>query len=310
MTHEVTYTASMSSYEAIAARAIRMLGTRMYRSKDGWPRDMKPVDAYINTLAGDRARAISSVLRNIDSPHVPNRYFGGRLAESLCNPIEESETKQAESILRAICGKVAHEGDERVLTQYVRAIGMGAAYSSFVVPRLLELSRSELFNVRLCATQSLNMAQLDDTYGAVVIERLIRLSSDAEAEIRNWATFALATGDDLDHESLSIRAALVQRLQDPDMEVRDEAIDGLANRGDERGIIPLLKRLRMVSVTNLNVRSAGTYGDPLFYEDLVRVAATYPANEYDHWAQLRCNLDPAIRAATPDFDTYENSLHD
>jgi len=293
----------MSSFETTEARVIRMLGTRMYRSKDGWPRDMEPVDAYIDELTKDRTKAISSVLRNVDSPHAANRYFAGRLAEFLCNPIEENETKQAESMLRAICGKVAHEGDERVLTQYVSAIGNGTTSFSFVIPRLLELSRSDLFNVRLAATQELNLALLDDVYDEDVVERLIKLSSDEELEIRNWATFALGTsymsGDDVSHEDPAICEALVKRLKDPYLEARDEAIDGLAARGDERGIAALQKRLRMVTVTNLNVRSAGTYGNPLFYEDLVRVATKYPANEYDHWAQLRCNPDPNIRASAP-----------
>jgi len=303
----------MSSFEAVEARAIRMLGTRMYRSKDGWPRDMKLVDAYIETLASDHVMAVSSVLRNIDSTHATNRYFGGRLADFLCNPIEADKIKQAESMLRAICGRVAHEGDERVLTQYVSAIGNGTTQFSFVIPRLLEVSSSDLFSVRLAATQELDFAQLDDVYDEDVSQRLIKLSSDAESEIRNWATFALGasymSGDDVSHEDPAICEALVRRLNDACLEARDEAIDGLAARGDERGKPALQKRLRMVTITNLNVRSAGTYADPVFYEDLVLVVTKYPVNEYDKWAQLRCNPDAEIRAATPDFDTYENNLN-
>lgn len=308
MRYKNSYTAGMSSFEAVEARVIKMLHTRMYRSKDGWPRDMKPVDDYMSKLAADRAAAVSSVLRNIDDAHVANRYFGGRLAEFLCNPIEADQTKQAESILRAICGKVGHESDERVLAQYVCAIGNGVGDFSFVIPRILELSKSRLFNVRLCTARELYFAMVDDKYGVAATERLIGLSSDEEPEIRNWATFALGASYDEDErqEDAAIAEALVERLKDPYLEARDEAIDGLAVRGDKRGIAALQKRLRMVTVTNLNVRSAGTYADPVFYDDLVRAAEAYTPNEYDAWAQRRCNPDPAIRAATPDFDTFQN----
>ena len=76
------------------------------------------------------------------------------------------------------------------------------------------------------------------------IRALIELSSDADMEVRNWATFGL--GSQIDSDTPEIRDALVARVQETDLEIRGEALAGLARRGDERVIAPLLKEIEFL----------------------------------------------------------------
>jgi HEAT repeat protein len=71
---------------------------------------------------------------------------------------------------------------------------------------------------------------------------LIRLSADSEPKVRDWATFGLARQTEQDFPQL--RAALADRLADDDPDTLAEAIHGLAVRGDEQAVQPLVSALR------------------------------------------------------------------
>src|SRR4051812_16530540 len=74
----------------------------------------------------------------------------------------------------------------------------------------------------------------DDT----AVDALVELSSDEDSDVRDWATFGL--GSQIDRDTPQIREALAARIGDPDPDTHDEAVLGLARRGDERSIAPLL----------------------------------------------------------------------
>jgi len=59
------------------------------------------------------------------------------------------------------------------------------------------------------------------------VETLVELSGDPAPRVRDWATFGLGS----------------QIVEDPDEDTRVEALRGLAARGDERAIPPLLVEL-------------------------------------------------------------------
>jgi len=69
----------------------------------------------------------------------------------------------------------------------------------------------------------------------------VELSGDPAPRVRDWATFGL--GSQIDRDDTQVRDALMARLEDPDEDTRVEALRGLAARGDERAIPPLLVEL-------------------------------------------------------------------
>jgi HEAT repeat protein len=64
------------------------------------------------------------------------------------------------------------------------------------------------------------------------------LAADEDSDVRDWATFGLAQQITLD--TPAIREVLARRLTDSDDDTRAEAIVGLAERGDERAVAPLV----------------------------------------------------------------------
>jgi|GEM_PF-609564 len=102
---------------------------------------------------------------------------------------------------------------------------------------------------------------------------LIELSCDEDDEIRNWATFGLARQIDLDTEY--IREALMKCLDDSFDAVRGEALYGLATRGDERVIEPLIKEFYYISEAeewwDYAFEAAIDMPDPRLYTALVAV---------------------------------------
>ncbi len=79
---------------------------------------------------------------------------------------------------------------------------------------------------------------LDDN---LAVDALVELSADPDEDVRDWATFGLGT--QIDRDDAEVRAALIARLDDAHDDTRAEAICGLAVRGDDRVIPPLLIQL-------------------------------------------------------------------
>jgi hypothetical protein len=119
------------------------------------------------------------------------------------------------------------------------------------------------------------------------VKALIELSRDEDDEIRNWATFGLAQQIDLDTKY--IREALIKCLDDSFDAVRGEALHGLATRGDERVIEPLIKELYYISeakeLWGYAFEAAVDMPDPRLYAALVAVLDSGVGD---------CNLDQAI----------------
>jgi HEAT repeat protein len=105
---------------------------------------------------------------------------------------------------------------------------------------------------------------------------LIKLSGDEDADTRNWATFAL--GSLSEEDSPVIRDALVARLTDANDEVRGEAILGLAKRGDERAVQPLLRELSETDVMMLAIEAAEEMPRGEFVPHLEALCAVDPSS--------------------------------
>ncbi|MFL5844324.1 MAG: HEAT repeat domain-containing protein [Solirubrobacteraceae bacterium] len=91
-------------------------------------------------------------------------------------------------------------------------------------------------NVRYAVVYGLLMHDVDSAVSA-----LIELSRDPDSHVRDWATFGL--GSQIERDTPAVRAALAARLSDEDEDTREEAICGLAARGDDRAVRPMLELL-------------------------------------------------------------------
>jgi hypothetical protein len=115
---------------------------------------------------------------------------------------------------------------------------------------------------------------------------LVALSGDVDADTRDWATFAL--GSLSEEDSPAIRDALAARLNDADDDVRAEAIAGLAQRCDERVVLPLLQELGLSEVGSLAIEAAGAMPRPEFIPHLEALHAAHPGDKTIEEALCRC----------------------
>lgn len=111
------------------------------------------------------------------------------------------------------------------------------------------------------------------------IQTLIKLSGDPDGTVRDWATFALGTQTKADSEE--IREALFARIANNDPCALEEALVGLALRGDERIIFPLVKALSGDKVSGLVIEAAEAIADSRLYPALVALRKTLPRTEFD-----------------------------
>jgi methionyl-tRNA formyltransferase len=192
-------------------------------------------------LSADRdpaARSVSAYV--LGQLGVPARTQPGESARALERMADEEHHPE---VLAAIAGAFGNLGEPH-----------GTEW-------LLRLHRHPDASVRDAVADAL--AGRDDPRA---LEALISLSADPDARIRDLATFALGALAPADTPAL--RAALAERLDDDDPETAAEAMHGLALRGDERAVEPLLRRLG----------AGGGAGDPLWTrhaleEATIRLAA-------------------------------------
>lgn len=144
------------------------------------------------------------------------------------------------------------EKDSTILSAI--GIALGHIHDSRAIKPLVKLKNHPCADVRYGVT--FGISGYEDTEA---IQTLIELSSDEDTDVRNWATFGL--GSQINTNTVAIREALFKRLEDEDHEIRGEALVGLATRGDERVIEPLIKELSSDSVGILAVEAAKEIGD-------------------------------------------------
>lgn len=136
------------------------------------------------------------------------------------------------------------------------------------------------------------------------LETLIKLSADSEPEVRDWATFGLARQTEQDFPQL--RDALADRLADDDPDTLAEAIHGLAVRGDERAIQPLLDALQLPpQVSDPNVIAEALYALVLATADIW--LHPHLTAERDSWLEDAPDddLPDNLRAALARYATTE-----
>jgi len=139
-----------------------------------------------------------------------------------------------------------------------------------------------------------------DPPAAQAVEALILLSADADPQIRDWATFGL--GSQLDVDGERVRDALAARLTDDEGDTAGEALVGLARRGDQRTLAPLLAWLA-ADPGNLIVEAAAELGAAEALPALLRL-------KHAGWQQNDARpsvLDDAIQACSAGMETGSQS---
>jgi HEAT repeat protein len=206
-------------------------------------------------------------------------------AIALCESADSSERELGVDILaqgrafqktfghravRALLELLENEPNPRVL----HAIGMALGHHQ--TPRsikpLIRLRKHSDSQVRYAVAFGLSNHHHDSD----AIRALIELSADEVACVRDWATFAL--GSAVESDTPQIRDALAHRLTDEDDETRMEALLGLASRGDDRALAPLLDDLRTYPTQPYMWEAAEALGDARLCAALLHARKCLPEN--------------------------------
>ncbi|MDQ3644319.1 MAG: GNAT family N-acetyltransferase [Actinomycetota bacterium] len=237
------YLRQRAAYEA-AQRSLRD------RSAGGKPAELTPQGLIAAALAepadghehwehvsalrrrGDEA-TFQAAAEILDSPEPGRRALAaailGQLGAEEGVPVEARPFRRPAGEL--LVARIESEKHPEVLAAF--AFALGHLQEERAVPGLHALRRHPDPGVRHAVVSGL--MGLDDD---LAVATLIELSRDREAEVRDWATFGLGT--QLQRDDDLIRSALLARIGDSDETTRAEALRGLATRGEERAIAPLL----------------------------------------------------------------------
>jgi hypothetical protein len=224
------------------------------------------------------------------------RFFGISLLGQICNPVQEGEERDAEMIIRWLSDMVGNETSIISLSGIANALGY--PYRRSAEPALLKLSENTNDDVRWQATVSLGSVITEEP-SVRLNNRLMALSVDKDPDVRDWATMHLGS---IEPDSEEIRKALVARTTDRHFDTRSEAIHALADKNDDRGIAPLIKRLSGKRIGRLDFISAGRYGLPEF-QPLLKLQEDEPFTGERYlieWAIKRCDPDQSIKDCVDD----------
>lgn len=182
---------------------------------------------------------------------IPEKVF---IEEALPIFFDLLEKEQDIDVLSSIGIALGHIGDARAIKPLIKLKDHPNADVRFGVVYGL-----------LCQTEDL------------AINTLIELSNDEDEEVRNWATFGLGSQIDIDNNE--IRVALFNRISECNSEIRGEAFVGLAKRGDEKVIEPLLKELSSEEVGILAIEAAKEIKDSRLYLVLTQLKGWWDIDE-------------------------------
>jgi HEAT repeat protein len=159
----------------------------------------------------------------------------GRAADIL-GQLGSPNRQFADECWRMLARLARHDPEPAV--QAKAALSLGLTGNARSVPILLELRRHPDSNVRYAVVHALDHFHDEDPE---ITSPLLELMEDPDEDVRDWATFALGShGSD---DNPVIRDALLARTTDPHGATRQEALVGLAKRGDQRAIAPLIAEL-------------------------------------------------------------------
>jgi hypothetical protein len=201
-----------------------------------------------------------------------------------------------EEVIKLLVELLDHETDEDVIG--LICIAFARNPNAGVVEPLVKLKKHKCAWVREAVAHGL-LTQDDD----LAVQTMIELSNDPCAGVRNWATFGL--GRQIDLDTPEIRQALLQRVDDDEAEIRGEALIGLAERGDERVINPLIDELKSIGEAEDNYwnhafEAAMYMGDARLYPELAALEDDCEGDEWFDRAIAACRIPGLEEEEEPD----------
>ncbi len=246
----------MSDNESVAS-----LSTTEVLSRAKTAQDKDSRWTYVSALHGRGDREVMArAMEFLGSENADDRSLGADILGQLGAPAKPFFEERL-STLREL---LERERDAEVLAS--GATALGHLRDKRGLDALLRLAHHSAAEVRFSLAFALPscLGEPEDERG---IQTLIELSNDEDEDVRDWAVFGL--GSQVDTDSIAVREALYRRIDDVHEDTRDEALVGLARRGDERVVEPLLGRLRSESVGKLAVEAAMEIGDERLHDALV-----------------------------------------
>jgi HEAT repeat protein len=214
----------------------------------------------VNRLHWRGTREVFEAAREMcTSPHAFERTLGADVLAQLGLGKRPFRAETVPILLRLL-------DDQHPQVIYSAAIALGHNRDTSIVGPLSGLVHHPSKDVRFGVV--FGLLSLEDPRA---VEALIALSKDADPEVRDWATFGL--GAEIALDTPPIRDALLARVRDADLETRADALLGLARRGDQRVVEPLLEALRSDVVGTTDVQAAVAAGAPKLYQALVELRA-------------------------------------
>jgi HEAT repeat protein len=204
-------------------------------------RDVLTAAEHLCEDAEPRARAVGADI--LGQLGVPQRTFPDECATVL---IQMMQRELDADVLQSVGLALGHLRDPRAIEPLLRLKGHASAVVRYGVAYGLHCHEDER-----------------------AIRALIELSSDDDVDVRNWATFAL--GSQIMVDSVPIREALLERVHDRHRETRGEALLGLAKRGDERVLEPMVEALGDEPVHRLVLKAASELRDPRLRPALIKL---------------------------------------
>ena len=210
------------------------------------------------------------------SPEAAEREFAADVLGEL--PRKREFHEGAVRALLEICDK------EDVGDVLVAAIsGLGNRGDDGALETILVLRRHPEPQVRWAVAAALPLLAKEGRSLERATAALIQLTRDEDADVRDVATYGLGT--QLRHagwergEPQAVGRALLERVDDEDLDTRSEALLGLAYRGDDRAVEPLLKALGEDVVGSLAVEAAAELGDPRLLPALHELTEWWDADQ-------------------------------
>lgn len=180
-----------------------------------------------------------------------------------------------EEILSVLFKIIDEETDVEIVESAAHALG--SLHDVRAVEHLIKLKKHSSKHIRGVVAFGMVTFQNEQA-----ISTLIELSKDEDDYVRSWTTFLL--GSDIEIDTREIRDALFARIEERGSAVKDEirgqAFVGLAIRGDERVIEPLLKELTSNSVGELAVTAAREIADEKLLPALLTLEKWWEVDKY------------------------------
>ena len=170
------------------------------------------------------------------------------------------------------------------------AHALGRLWDPRTAPQLVTWQAHPNDNLRFEVASSLR--SYSDESDESTIAALLELSRDSVPLVRDWATFHLASSG---ASGPAVVAALFDRIDDEDLDTQAEAFMGLAERGNDAIVEPLIAVLNSDSVGPSKSARSAKLADERLFESLKSLEARWGDTDREALTHAIRRCDPSLR---------------